>query len=169
MSDGERRDRRAIEIPEDVAEAAAIPEDLNANVVGPYSVPDTARRRRAAIVYFVGAAGVGALVVAGLPTLMWWTAVLPLGLIGIYHVIAGWHLEVREERALEAANREVHFPVGHASAALGFTGWRARPVWNVLVFSADDPPSERALVRIDAINASAIESYSEEVPPVAST
>jgi hypothetical protein len=164
MSDEGRRDRRAIEIPEDVAEAAAIPEDLNANVVGPYSVPDTARRRRAAIVYFAGAAGIGVIVVAGLPALMWWTTVLPLVLIGIYHLVAGWHLEVREERALEEANREVRFPVGHASAALGFTGWRARPVWNVLVFSADDPPSQRALVRVDAIDARVVESYAEPVP-----
>jgi hypothetical protein len=95
---------------------------------------------------------------------MWWTAVVPLVLIGAYHLVAGWRLRVREGRALEAANREVEFPVGHASAALGFTGWRSRPVWNVLVFSADEPPTKRGLVRVDGIDAAIIESYVEDVP-----
>jgi hypothetical protein len=65
---------------------------------------------------------------------------------------------------LEVANRAVAFPVGHASASLGFTGWRARPVWNVLVFSADEPPSERGLVRIDGIDGHVVDSYVEEIP-----
>jgi hypothetical protein len=164
VSDEERRDRRAIEIPEDVAAAVSLPEDLDSSVVGPYSVPDTARRRRAGTVYLVGALGVALLIAGGLPVGMWATAVVPLVLIGVYHFFAGWRLRVREGRALEAANREVQFPVGHASAALGFTGWRSRPVWNVLVFSADEPPSQRALVRIDGIDAHVIESYAEDVP-----
>ena len=83
---------------------------------------------------------------------MWWTAVAVLVVVGAYHLIASWDLRVREGEALEVANRTVDFAVGHASASLGFTGWRARPVWNVLVFSADDPPSERALVMVDGIS-----------------
>ena len=55
-------DRRSIEIPADVARAAAIPEDLDSNVVGEYHVPDTNRRRRAAVVYFVGAAVIAVLI-----------------------------------------------------------------------------------------------------------
>ena len=164
MNDEERRDRRAIEVPEDVAAAAGLPEELDSNVVGPYSVPDTARRRRTGAVYLVGAVVVGLLIVGGLPTAMWGTAVAPLVLIGLYHFVAGWRLRVREGRALEAANREVEFPVGHASAALGFTGWRSRPVWNVLVFSADEPPSQRGLVRVDGIDAHVLESYVEAIP-----
>jgi hypothetical protein len=164
MSDEDRRDWRAIEVPEEVAASAAIPEDLDSNVVGPYSVPDTSRRRRAGVVYLIGAGVAAALIIGGLPTAMWWTAVVPLVLIGAYHLVAGWRLRVREGRALEAANREVEFPVGHASAALGFTGWRSRPVWNVLVFSADEPPTKRGLVRVDGIDAAIIESYVEDVP-----
>ena len=160
------QDRRSIEIPADVAAAAAIPEDLDSNVVGEYHVPDTDRRRRAAIVYFVGAAAVAALIALGaLPSAMWWTAVAVLVAVGAYHVIASWNLEVREGEALNVANRTVEFAVGHASASLGFAGWRARPVWNVLVFSADDPPSQRALVMVDGISGEVVDSYLEPVPP----
>lgn len=160
------QDRRSIEIPADVAEAAAIPEDLDSNVVGEYHVPDTNRRQRAAIVYFVGAAAVAGLIALGaLPSAMWWTAVAALAVVGAYHLVASWNLEVREGEALEVANRTVDFPVGHASASLGFTGWRARPLWNVLVFSADDPPSQRALVMVDGIDGTVPDQYAEPVPP----
>lgn len=162
-----RRDRRSIEIPGEVAAAAAIPEDLDSNVVGEYHVPDTNRRRRAAVVYFVGAAAMGGLILGEtIPSAMWWTGVAVLVAIGVYHLIAGWNLNVREGAALEIANREVEFPVGHASASLGFTGWRARGVWNVLVFSADDPPLERALVRIDGVDANVLDTYVEPVPAI---
>ncbi len=166
MSDEAQADRRGIEIPEEVARAAAVPEDLDASAVGPYSVPDTSRRRQAGAVYLLAAAAVaGGLVAGALPAAMWWTTVAPLAAIALYHVAAGWHLAVRESEALVEANRAVPFPVGHASAQLGFAGPRAKPIWNVLVFSADEPPSERALVRIDALDRSLVDVYAEEVPP----
>jgi hypothetical protein len=158
------RDWRSIRIPEDVASAAAVPEDLDSGVVEPYAIPDTARRRRAGAVYFVAAALTALLIpLTELPGFMWATAVGALVVIGIYHLIAGWKLRVREGAALEIANRATTFPVGHASAALGFIGWRARPVWNVLVFSSDDPPSERGLVEVDAINGAVRGTYVEAV------
>ena len=159
------QDRRSIEIPADVAEAAAIPEDLDSNVVGEYHVPDTNRRRRAAAVYLIGAFVVGMLIVGGaFPSAMWWTAVVVLVGVGVYHLAASWNLEVREGEALDIANRTVAFPVGHASASLGFAGWRARPVWNVLVFSADDPPSQRALVMVDGISGDVADLFAEPIP-----
>ena len=159
------QDRRSIEIPADVAQAAAIPEDLDSNVVGEYHVPDTNRRRRAAVVYFIGAAVVAVLIILqALPSEMWWTAVAALVVVGGYHLVASWTLEVREGEALDIANRAVDFPVGHASASLGFAGWRARPVWNVLVFSADDPPSQRALVMVDGVDRTVTGQYAESIP-----
>ena len=95
---------------------------------------------------------------------MWVTTVALLVCIAGYHFVGGWKLQVREHRALDVANRAVGFAVGHSSASLGFRGWRARPLWNVLVFSADDPPSRRGLVRIDAISGEVIETYVEAVP-----
>lgn len=162
------RDRRSIEIPADVAEAAAIPEDLDSNVVGEYHVPDTNRRRRAGVVYVVGAAAIAALIgLQVLPSGMWWTAVGALAVVGLYHFAASWNLDVREGESLDIANRTVDFPVGHASASLGFTGWRARPVWNVLVFSADEPPSERALVMVDGVDGTVTGQYAESIPEAA--
>jgi hypothetical protein len=36
-------------------------------------------------------------------------------------------------------------------------------VWNVLVFSADDPPSQRGLVRVDAVDGRVVETYTEPI------
>jgi hypothetical protein len=168
VSEDAQKDRRAIYVPDEVADAAAVPEDLDSDVGDvEYAVPDTRRRRFAGVAYLVGAGIVGALIAGGLlPSAMWWTAVGVLAFIGIYHFVAGWGLAVREGEALEVANRTVSFPVGHASASLGFSGWRARPVWNVLVFSADEPPTKRGLVRVDGIDATAVDSYVEGVPEV---
>jgi len=158
----------SIEVPAAVADAAGMPEDLDANVLGPYEVPDPARRRRAGTVYFVAAVITTAGIAAGLPSGMWIAVVVFLG-IGGYHYAAGHHLAVKDHVALTIANTEMDFPVGHASAVLGFDGVMARPVWNVLVFSADDPPSRRGLVRVDGRSGEVVETYQEAVPPATTT
>ena len=50
-----------IHIPREVADAEGVPEDLDANVVGPYRFPDPRRRRLASWLYLAGAAVVGVL------------------------------------------------------------------------------------------------------------
>lgn len=152
-----------IQVAAEVAEAAQMPDDLDANVFGPYAVPDPIRRRRAARVYLVGAAVVAGGIGFGLPSGMW-LLVAALVVIAGYHWVGGIRLSVREHEALTVANRATDFPVGHASATVGFEGWRARPIWNVLVFSADEPPSTRGLVRIDGRTGEMIEQYVEPVP-----
>ncbi len=151
-----------MEIPRSIAESEGVPEDLDSAAVGPYAVPSPRRRRLAGRVYLVGALLCGAAAIAGLPVGLWGMATA-LAVIGLYHVTSAWDLKVRESAALEIANRAVPFAVGHASAQVSFQGWRARPVWNVLVFSADEPPAERALVRVDALSGGVVDSYSEPI------
>jgi hypothetical protein len=155
----ERR-RRRIEIPGDVARAVDLPSDLDSTQRAPYAIPSTRRRRNAAVVYAVAAAlaAVAAFSHAG----MIFAAAL-LALVALWHMVSAWNIGVLDPQALEVANREVPMAVGHASAAVGFDGWRARPVWNVLVFSADDPPTERGLVRVDAVDGKVVETYVEAV------
>lgn len=158
-------DRGRIEIPEEVARAENVPDDLDSSLVGPYTFPSLTRRRTAAVIAFVGAALAVAGAAAGLPAGLYVMAGI-LALVGAWHLLAAWPLAVDDHEALDAATRAVEFPVGHASAAVGFDGWRARPVWNVLVFSADEPPSRRGLVRVDAVDGSIRETYTEDNPEV---
>lgn len=139
-----------IEIPRELADAEGVPQDLDSNIVGPYRFPSPVRRRAAGWVY-VGAATVavtGAVTVLGAPML--WVAAAFAALAG-YHFLTSHDTRLNEDQALAAAGRQVPFSIGHASAALRFEGVRSYPVWNVLVYDAEDPPTQRALVFVDAV------------------
>ena len=139
-----------IEIPRELADAEQVPEDLDANVVGPYMFPTPRRRRTAGIVYAVAGAFalIGALV--GLPDGMYVVAGAFI-LLAVYHAWTATHVEVDEQQAFGIAGRNIDFPVGHASGAIRFEGIRSHPVWNILLYDAHDPPTKRALVQIDAV------------------
>jgi hypothetical protein len=158
----EERSRR-MEIPEELARAEGVPDDLDSSLVGPYTFPTPRRRRRGAVVLAVGSLLAAGGVAAGLPRGLLVTAG-GLALLAVWHLLAAWPLEVDDVTALETANRAAECPVGHASAAVGFDGIRARPVWNVLVFSADEPPTRRGLVRVDAVDGHLVESFVEDNP-----
>lgn len=156
--------RRGIEIPEELASSQAVPDDLDATQRAPYAIPTTRRRRTAAVVYLVAAISLGGAVGRGAPPRLLVVAAILVGL-AVWHLASAWPIRVLDPEALETANREVPFPVGHASAAVGFDGWRARPIWNVLVFSGDNPPSQRGLVRVDAVDGHLVEKYVEGIAP----
>jgi hypothetical protein len=157
-----KRGRSRIEISGEVAHREAVPEDLDAAQRQPYAIPSTRRRRTAGWVHLASAALVVVLVATGAaPALLAGAAILA-GL-GVWCLASAWRIAVLDPAALDTAGREVSFTVGHASAAVSFDGWRARPVWNVLVFSADEPPTRRALVRVDAVDGHVVEKYEEEL------
>jgi len=138
------------EIPREIADAEGVPEDLDSNVVGMFRFPSSRRRRTAGWVYIAAATVAVTASLTVLPAGMVWVGAA-LAALGVYHFAAAFATKINEEDALAIAGRQVPFAIGHASAALRFEGIRAYPVWNVLVYDADDPPTQRALVFIDAI------------------
>ena len=149
-----------IEIPQEVADAQGVPHDLDSSVVGPYRFPNPRRRRLAAWIYFTGAV-VAAVAATALAT-GYWALVAGLAVLGGYHFVTAWDLAVQQEQALSEAARSVDFSVGHVSAAVAFEGWLAKPVWNVIVYSATEPPDRRALVRLDGRDGTHLDEVYEE-------
>jgi hypothetical protein len=141
-----------------------LPEELDVTAyVGPYVFPDIRRRRIAAALYvIVGGAALAAGLAASNGGLVF--AGVFLLVIAAYHWAAGWHLEIDQTEALAIASRTVGFPVGHASAQLAWRGLLSRPVWRILVYSADEPPSIRGLVELDAVDGHVIGEYTERNP-----
>jgi hypothetical protein len=149
----------------------ALPEDLDASgYVGPYLFPNNNRRRIPAILYWVIAAGCAGLWLAtrdGDPVLVnggFLAAAIGLVVIGAYSFITGWDLNIDERDALVAATRQVGFPVGHASAQMGWRGLLSRPTWRILLYSAEDPPEKRGLVLIDGVDGEVVEWFVEDNP-----
>ena len=158
MTDDKRLDRTGIHIERDLADSIAIEEELDSNVVGPYRFPSPVRRKVSGWVLVVAALIVSVTVEGG-----WLPA---LGLIGLaaWLFASAWPLQVDEESALRIASQSVDFPVGQASGAVTFKGLRSRPRWAVILYSASEPPDERALVIIDAVEGEVVEDvYAEPV------
>lgn len=147
-----------------------LPAELDAaGYVGPYMFPDPGRRRTPGLIYLGLAAGLVALwVIRHSGGVLVNTGMLGAGMalaaLGAYHLVSGWPLKVRETQALGAAAKAIGFPVGHASAQLGFRGLRSRPTWRILLYSADDPPTKRGLVMVDGVDAEVVGHMVEDNP-----
>ena len=147
-----------------------LPEDLDVTkYVGMYTFPDIRRRRAPAVAYLVLAAGLGVLsaMYPGRRVLVnegFLAVAIALALIGVYHLAAAWPLAVKDTDALLAAAGRVGFPVGHASAQLGWRGLRSRPTWRILLYSGEDPPRKRGLVLVDAVDGNVLDHFVEDNP-----
>ncbi len=147
-----------------------LPADLQPDLVDPedYVFPNNNRRRVPGYLYL----GIAALLV--LVYLVRGDAILVnsgllmaaaiLVAIGAYSIVSGWNLAVDERDALVAAVAEVGFPVGHASAQMGWRGLLSRPTWRVLLYSADDPPTQRGFVLVDGVDGVIVDSFVEANP-----
>lgn len=146
-----------------------LPADLNAvDHVGAYRFPDNSRRRIPGVLYALVAAG----------TLVVWATVdqggvvndglllssIVLGIVSAYSLTSGWRMNIDESEALVVATRAAGFAVGHASAQQVWRGVRSRPTWRIFCYSAEDPPLTRALVLVDAVTGSVVESLVESNP-----
>ena len=146
-----------------------LPDDLNAaGYVGPYLFPNNNRRRIPGYLYLATAVAClaawllvddspyvngGLLLAAGI-----------LVVVGAYSIVAGWNLDVDEQDALVAASRAVDFPVGHASAQMGWRGLLSRPTWRILLYSAENPPTKRGLVLVDGVDGATVAHFVEDNP-----
>ena len=148
-----------------------LPDDLNAEeYVGPYQFPDNARRRTPAALYLL----------VGVAMLLAWllarssnTALINRGFgwgglllvaLGAYGMAAGKRLMVSDVEALSAASAHIGFPVGHASAQLGWRGLLSRPTWRILLYSAENPPKKRGLVLVDGCDSDIVGDMIEDNP-----
>ena len=157
------------EPPSDAEHADELPEDLDAaGYVGPYLFPNNNRRRVPGYLYLAAAAACVAVwaLVDDSPYVnggFLFAAVL-LAIVGAYHLVSGWNLDVDEQDALVAASRAVGFPVGHASAQMGWRGLLSRPTWRILLYSSENPPARRGLVLVDGVDGEVVQHFVEDNP-----
>jgi hypothetical protein len=162
-------DHRAVEPASDADHVDDLPEDLDAaGFVGPYLFPNNNRRRIPGYLYLATAAACVAVwaLVDDSPYVNggYLLAAALLTVVGVYSLVSGWNLDVDEQDALVAATRAVGFPVGHASAQMGWRGLLSRPTWRILLYSADTPPAKRGLVLVDGVDGEIVQHFVEENP-----
>jgi hypothetical protein len=143
-----------------------LPDDLNpAGFVGAYLFPDNSRRRWPGAMYLGFAAIIAAIYFlatdAAVVNSGWLVAAVVLAVVGLFSISSGWRMTVDEKEALVAAQGAVGFAVGHASAQQVWRGLRSRPTWRVLCYSAEEPPIQRGLVLVDAVDGRILEHLVE--------
>lgn len=148
-----------------------LPADLDVSAfVGPNQFPDNSRRRIPAAIYLLVALVCVLLRVifasstSGLVNNGMVMAAIILGVFGIYGLTSSWSLNVDEKQALVLATRAADFAVGHASAQQVWLGLRSRPTWRVFCYSAEEPPRQRGLVLVDAIDGEIVQCLTESNP-----
>ncbi len=168
MSDSE------LSLPEDDAVSDAeitdeLPQELNVGeYVGPYLFPNNSRRRIPAIIYLSAAVVCAVLwaVAADSPLVNggFLAAAIALAAFAVYGFVCGKELKVDESEALVIAVGAVGFPVGHASAQMGWRGWFSRPTWRILLYSNEPQPEQRGLVFVDGITGEVIDQLVQPNP-----
>ena len=159
--DGPKVDRDGIHIDRQLAEEISIEEELDSNIEGEYRFPSPMRRRVAGWVYLV-AAGLSIFAFTG-----GWIVAIGFVVLAIWHFVSAWPLVIDEHAAMTTAAAVVDFPIGHASASVRFQGWRSRPRWSVVMYSATEPPDRRGLVVVDAVSGEVVETpYVEDIAPL---
>jgi len=131
--------------------------------LGPYRILDTRRRWRAGVVYLAMAIAAAATIGATATSAMWLTAVLPIVTLAVYQFAGSWRMTVGDVDAITIASDATSFSVGHGSATLGYRGFLAMPVWQVLVFADTPSPDRQALVTVDARTGAVTGRYEETV------
>lgn len=153
-------------VPDDVRDE--LPDDLDpSNFVGAYEFPDNSRRRIPGAIYLALAAICLVLLLTVDSPLInggfGWAASILAG-VGLFSISSGWRMRVDEKQALVAAQQAVGFPVGHAAAQQVWHGLRSRPTWRVLCYSAEEPPDQRGLVLVDAVDGRVVQHMVEDNP-----
>ncbi len=149
----------------------SLPKELDpGGYVGPYLFPNNNRRKIPGAIYiFLGTvfSATWAVTISGDTPLInygFLIAGLSLVAIGLHHIYTGWSLKIDEKEAFLKAVSAVGFPVGHASAQMGWRGWLSRPTWRVLVYSNEAQPRQRGLILVDGSNGSVLECLIHDNP-----
>jgi hypothetical protein len=146
-----------------------LPDDLDpAEFVGAYRFPDNSRRRIPGVIYLTVAAGCAVVAITADTSPLvnggiWWAAIV-LAAMGLISITSGWRMRIDEKDALVRAQQAIGFPVGHASAQQVWHGVRSRPTWRVLCYSAENPPEQRGLAMVDAVDGRVVQHLVESNP-----
>jgi hypothetical protein len=147
-----------------------LPSDLDVSAfVGPYQFPDNSRRRIPAYLYFgISASSLLIWLISdqssGLVNYGFLVFAIALAAFAAFVLSSSWKMTVNERDALVHASRAVDFAVGHASAQQVWRGVRSRPTWRVFCYSAQEPPTHRGLVLVDAVDGEIVECLVELNP-----
>jgi hypothetical protein len=155
-----------IEIDKDVAKETLLPDDLNSLAVGSYVVPDPSKRKQYPYV------------VLGVVLLIYITSliidfvsfvpvIIILSIVSLLLFVVNNKYKIRQQEVIEKISNSIDHSIGYYSIALTFQFTFKQiltPVWTVIVYSHENPPSNKTIIEISAYSGRVItEPYTEKL------
>lgn len=156
-----------IDISREDAQKQVVPDDLNSLAVGSYIIPNPNRRRNygyllvftSIISYF-------------LFNLTDWLSVAYGSLLvfatGVSILFIDNSVKIKQSDVIKNIIKHVPHSIGYYSIALTFAFYKKfrflKPIWTVIVYDHENPPTEKTIVEIDASNGDLVsETYTESI------
>jgi len=155
-----------IEIDKDVAEETLLPDDLNSLAVGSYVVPDPSKRKQYPYVVL------GVVLLIYITSLMidfvsFVPVIIILSIVSLLLFVVNNKFKIRQQEVIEKISNNIDHSIGYYSIALTFQFTLKQiltPVWTVIVYSHENPPSNKTIIEISAYSGRVItEPYTEKL------
>jgi len=155
-----------IEIDKDVAKESLLPDDLNSLAVGSYVVPDPSKRKQYPYVVL------GVVLLIYITSLMidfvsFVPVIIILSIVSLLLFVVNNKYKIRQQEVIEKISNSIDHSIGYYSIALTFQFTFKQiltPVWTVIVYSHENPPSNKTIIEISAYSGRVItEPYTEKL------
>jgi hypothetical protein len=155
-----------IEIDKDVAKESLLPDDLNSLAVGSYVVPDPSKRKQYPYVLL------GVVLLIYITSLMidfvsFVPVIIILSIVSLLLFVVNNKFKIRQQEVIEKVSNNIDHSIGYYSIALTFQFTLKQiltPVWTVIVYSHENPPSNKTIIEISAFSGRVItEPYTEKL------
>ncbi|MDA3037555.1 MAG: hypothetical protein O3B30_04220 [Actinomycetota bacterium] len=155
-----------IEIDKDVAKETLLPDDLNSLAVGSYVVPDPSKRKQYPYVVL------GVVLLIYITSLMidfvsFVPVIIILSIVLLLLFVVNNKFKIRQQEVIEKISNNIDHSIGYYSIALTFQFTLKQiltPVWTVIVYSHENPPSNKTIIEISAFSGRVItEPYTEKL------
>jgi hypothetical protein len=155
-----------IDINQEDAEKALLPDDLNSLAVGSYIVPNP-NRRKYYPVYVLLIVAITYIASLLLPFIDFTVSLIILVLVALMLFVINNEFLISQDEVIEKILNFIDHPIGYYSIALTFLFNLKNiltPVWTTIIYSHESPPKLKTIIEINAYSGEILgDTYTESI------
>jgi hypothetical protein len=155
-----------IDINQEDAEKALLPDDLNSLAVGSYIVPNP-NRRKYYPVYVLLIVAITYIASLLLPFIDFTVSLIILVLVALMLFVINNKFLISQDEVIEKILNFIDHPIGYYSIALTFLFNLKNiltPVWTIIIYSHESPPKLKTIIEINAYSGEVLgDPYTESI------
>ena len=155
-----------IDINQEDAEKALLPDDLNSLAVGSYIVPNP-NRRKYYPVYVLLIVAITYIASLLLPFIDFTVSLIILVLVALMLFVLNNKFLISQDEVIEKILNFIDHPIGYYSIALTFLFNLKNiltPVWTTIIYSHESPPKLKTIIEINAYSGEVLgDPYTESI------